>query len=171
MKVVKELARKAKADGICKPWYNELVKLHDSDVAAMAEMYLKGIDFCLANNYPDNEFLRTHFKGKMEQYGVFLDDNINIENKPKCVCLGASHGRVVTNGFEVCEIFIKHDSELNVIAKDNAFVMIDVFDNAVVNVYASDRAKVCVNSYGGTITKAVTDDAVVKIRKKNKKTY
>lgn len=171
MKVIKELARQAKADGICTPWYNQLMKLHDSDVAAMADMYLKGIDFCLSNNYPDNEFLRTHFKGKMEQYGIFLDDEVLIENKPKCVCLGATRGRIETNGFGVCEIFLKNDSELNVIAKDNAFVMIDIFDNSVVNVYASDRAKVCVNHYGGTIMKYITNDAIIKIREKNKKTY
>ncbi len=169
MKLSKELARAAKAKGICAPWHAELLTLQDKD--AMVEMYLKGIDFCLSNDYPNNDFIRTHFKGVMEKHGVFLDDEIKIENNPKCVCLGATCGRIATGGFETCEVFAKHDAELNVVAKDNAFVMIDVFDNAVVSIYASDRAKVCVNHYGGKITKTTTDDAVVKIREKNKKTY
>lgn len=71
----------------------------------------------------------------MEQYGVFLDDDIKIENKPKCVCLGATCGRIEITGFNVCEIYAKHNAKLNVIAKDNAFVVIDVFDDAVVNVW------------------------------------
>jgi len=40
-----------------------------------------------------------------------------------------------------------------------------------VSIHASDRAKVCVNHYGGSITKDAMGDAIVKIREKNKKTY
>ena len=138
---------------------------------AMVEMYLKGIDFCLANDYPQNDFIREHFKGVMEKQGVFLDDNIKVENKPKCVCLGKTCGRIEAKGYEVCEIFVKHNSELNVVAKDNAFVMIDIYDDAVISVYASDRAKVCVNHHGGSINRYATNDAVIKIREKDKKTY
>lgn len=169
MKLSKELARQAKAKGICAPWHAELLKLKDKDL--MVEMYLKGIDFCLANDFPSNDFIRKHSNGVMEKHGVFLDMEINVENLPKCVCLGETRGRVDVNGYKVCELFAKHDSAINVIAKDHAFVMIDVFDNAVVSVYASDRAKVCVNHYGGKVIQSVSDDAFVKIREKNKKTY
>ena len=54
MDLAKELARQAKKKGICKPWYNELKSLNGDNINAMAQMYLKGIDFCLANDYPDN---------------------------------------------------------------------------------------------------------------------
>lgn len=169
MSLSKQLAKQAKAKGICAPWHAELLTLQDKD--AMVEMYLKGIDFCLANDYPNNDFIRKHFKGVMEKQGVFLDDNVKVENMPKCVCLGVTQARVEVQGFQVCEIFAKHDSELNVIAKDNAFVVIDIFDNAVVHIHTSDRAKVCVNRYGGTIEQNAMGDSIVKIREKNKKTY
>ena len=169
MKLSKELAKRAKAKGICAPWHAQLLKLEDVD--DMLEMYLKGIDFCLVNDYPSNDFIRANFKGSMERKGIFLDDTINVTNMPKVVCLGTTTGRIESNGYEVCEVFAKHDAALNVVVKDNAFVMIDVFDDAVVNVHASDRAKVCVNHYGGDIKHIATDDAVVKIREKNKKTY
>ena len=102
----------AKAKGICAPWHAELLTLQDKE--AMVEMYLKGIDFCLANDYPNNDFIRSHFKGVMEKQGVFLDDNVKVENMPKCVCLGATKAHVEVQGFQVCEVFAKHDSELNV---------------------------------------------------------
>ena len=47
--------------------------------------------------------------------------------------------------------------------------MVDVYDNAVVNVIASDRAKVCVNNHGGKVIQKSTGDAVVKIREKSNK--
>lgn len=98
MKLSKELARQAKAKGICTPWHNELQNLQNKE--AMVEMYLKGIDFCLANDYPQNDFIREHFKGVMEKQGVFLDDNIKVENKPKCVCLGKTCGRIEAKGVD-----------------------------------------------------------------------
>lgn len=170
MNLSKELARDARKRGICEEWHDELQNQTSKD--AMVRMYLKGIDFCLSNEYPDNDYIRKHFKGDMEKHGVFLDDAIEVSNAPKCVCLGACSGHVVVDGFNVCEVFVKHDSVLNVIAKDNSFVMIDVFDKAVLNVYAHDKAKVCVNRYGGTVKRFVRDEeAVVKIQEKDKKTY
>ena len=170
MELSKELARDARKKGICKEWYDELHHLTNKD--AMIRMYLKGIDFCLSNEYPDNDFIRKHFKGNMEKFGVFLDDAIEVSNKPKCVCLGGTSGRIEVDNFNVCEVFSKHESALNIIAKDNAFVMVDVFDNAVLNVYAHDNAKVCANHYGGYInTFTTSDNCVVKIIEKYKKTY
>lgn len=169
MSLSKELAKQAKTKGACKEGHDELLSLQDKD--AMVELYLRKIDFCLSNEYPDNDFLRSHFKGTMEKHGVFLDDALKVENKPKCVCLGACSGDVLVDGFNVCEVFAKHDSKLTISARGNAFVMVDVFDNSTIIVQAYDRAKVCVNRYGGTIHDCAIDDATIKIREKNKKTY
>lgn len=168
----KILAKEAKKKGICKEWHQELKKL--TDRRAMAEMYLRGIDFCLKNNYPSNDFIKAEFGDIAPLMGVFVDSEISVENKPKCVCLGATFGNIKTNGFNVCEIFAKHDSELNIIAADNAFVMVDIFDNSFVNIYIHDRAKVCVNQYGENATVKIIEndaDAQVKIRVKHSKTY
>lgn len=169
MNLSKELAERARKQGICKEWHDELLSIKDKD--AMVAMYLRGIDFCLSNDYPGNDFIRSHFKGVIEKQGVFLDDAVKVENKPKCVCLGACSGNVVVDGFNTCEIFVKHDSEIIISAKDNAFVMVDVFNNATVMIHAHDRAKVCVNRYGGVVNHFADGEAVVKIREKNKKTY
>ncbi len=168
----KTLAKDAKKKGICKEWHTALKSQTDRE--AMVEMYLRGIDFCLKNDFPTNDFIQAHFGDIAPRMGVFVNSQITVENKPKCVCLGATFGKVTTNGFNVCEIFAKHDAEINVIAADNAFVMIDVFDNAVVNIHAHDRAKVCVNKYGdgGRVNIVVEEVAAhVKIRVKNSKTY
>ena len=166
------LAKEAKKKGICKEWLAALRSLNDRE--AMVDMYLRGIDFCLRNDYPTNNFIKAHFADIAPRMGVFVDSEISVENRPKCVCLGATFGVVKTNNFNVTEIFAKHHAELNVVAADNAFVMIDVFDNSVVNIHAHDRAKVCVNKYGdgGRVNIVVEEaEAQVKIRVKNQKTY
>lgn len=163
----KTLAKEAKKRGICKEWHTALKLL--TDRKAMVEMYLRGIDFCLKNDYPANDFIKEHFGDIAPQMGVFVDCEISVENKPKSVCLGATFGIIKTNAFSVSEIFAKHQSELNVLAADNAFVMVDVFDDAVVNIHAHDRAKVCVNKYGdGGRVNIVEEsaEAQVKIRER-----
>lgn len=170
--VSKTLAREAKKKGICKEWHTKLKSL--TDRKAMVEMYLRGIDFCLANNYPDNDFIKANFSDIAPQMGVFVDSEISVENCPKCVCLGATFGKVTINNYNVCEIFAKHNAEINIIASDNAFVMIDVFDNSVVNIHAHDRARVCVNQYGICCRVnfvEVGENANVKIHVKKYKTY
>lgn len=172
MKLAKELAKEAKRKGICEPWYKELKTLEDK--RAMVAMYVKGIDFCLSNDYPTNDYIRANFKGIMEDFGVFLDDQINLVNYKRCVALGTTKGRVEVGSFGVSGIFAKHESELAIIAKDDAFVMIDLFDDATLHIHAQDRAKVCVNRYGGTLVADPINDgdsARVKIIEKHKKTY
>lgn len=169
MNLSKELAARARKKGICQEWHDELMSLKDKD--AMCEMYLRGIDFCISNNYPGNDFIRSHFKGIMERHGVFLDDAVKVKNKPKCVCLGACSGCFEVDGFNTCEVFVKDGSEITITAKGNAFVVVDVFDNAKIIIHAHDRAKVCVNRYGGTVQHCTNDDSTIKIHEKNKKTY
>ena len=160
MNLSKELAKQAKKMGACKEGHDELLLLQDKD--AMVELYLRKIDFCLSKEYPDNNFIRSNFKVVMEKQGVFLD---------KCVCLGGCSGNVMVDGFNVCEVFAKHNSEIIISAKESAFVMVDVFDDSIVTIHAHDRTKVCVNRYGGVVNLFADDESIVKIREKNKKTY
>lgn len=172
MKIAKELAKEAKRKGICQEWHSELKTLEDKK--ELLAMYVKGIDFCLSNDYPNNEYIRTNFKGMMEEFGVFLDDSIDLTNPERCVSLGSTKGRIEINAFGVCEVFAKNDSELIIIAKGDAFVMIDLFDNAVIHIHAQDRAKICVNRYGGSLVSSPIspdDTARVKVIEKHKKTY
>lgn len=167
--IAKELAKQAKRNGICDDWHKELKSL--TDKRSMIDMYIRGIDFCLSNDYPSNDYIRANFKGTMEEKGVFLDDNINLVNFRYCVALGTTQGEVRVTDYKVCEVFAKHQSVLHIIAEDNAFVEIDMFDNSVVSVTGSGKAKVHINHYGGTLTFDQREESAIKVAKKNKKTY
>lgn len=168
-RVTKELAKEAKKNGICTEWYYQLRTLEDKE--KLIEMYLKGIDFCLLHDYPSNDFIRVNFKGIMEKYGVHLDEEININNERKVVALGKCSGIVKVDQYTISEVFLKHDSELNISAEGQSFIMIDMFDNTKLRVDTYDNAKVCINRYGGEIEFHSLGNSVVKVKEKNKKTY
>lgn len=171
MKLNKELALEAKRNGICSEWFNRL--LNTEDKGELIKMYLEGIDFCLSNEYPSNAYIRENFVGTCEAYGVFLDEPINALNSRQVVALGACEGSAEYTAYSVGQVFIKHDSKLQIVASGNAFVMVDVFDNTEVTVTAKENAKVCVNQYGGSITTETGSEgnAVIKVIRKTSKTY
>lgn len=169
MRIAKELAKEAKRKGICEEWYVNLK--NTEDVAGLAAMYLNGIDFCLSNDYPSNDYLRKHFKGKMEPYGIHLDEDIQVKNERKVVTLGTCTGIVEISEYNVSEVFIKHNTDLVLLVRDNAFVMVDMFDNSRLKVIAGGNSKVCVNLYGGDVEQDAIENAFVKVKEKDKKTY
>ena len=75
MKIGKELALIAKKKGICQEWFDQMKTLDDKD--RLLEMYVRGIDFCLSNDFPTNDYIRENFVGRMEEYGVHLDESLN----------------------------------------------------------------------------------------------
>ena len=170
MKIGKKLARLAKKKGICKEWYKELQEIDNHDI--LIQKYLKGIDFCISNDFPSNDFIRENFSGKMESHGVCLDTMFSIVNMRKVVALGASEGTIEVSSFNTCEIFVKHDSKVEIIVRDNAFAVVDLFDNSLVKVTASGSCKVLINKYiGSTVDVSVSGGAIYKINEKNKITY
>lgn len=171
MKLNKELALEAKKHDICEEWFNDLLQTEDK--VRLIKMYLKGIDFCLSNEYPSLSFIKENFVGIMEKYGIFLDETIKTENYRHMVALGRCEGSAEYTGFEVGQVFVKHESKLTIQASGNAFVMVDMFDNSEVEVIASDNAKVCVNHYGGTISTSTSETrkSVIKVVRKHSKTY
>jgi len=165
----KELAKQAAKHGICEEWRSELRS--QSDIDAMLDMYIKGIDFCLSNEYPTNDFIRKNFKGKMEHKGIHLDEKASIENDKKAVLLGDCDVMFTAKEYSVCEVFVKHNSKVRVSATDNSFTVIDMFDNSSVYVHANGNAKVRINRYGGHLDFVEDENAIVKVVDKNSKKY
>ena len=74
MELVQQLKEDGKAKGLCRMWQ---MKLRTGlDYEQLIQLYIKGIDFCISENYPTLDFIREHFKGKCEVYGVFVDDEV-----------------------------------------------------------------------------------------------
>ena len=169
MKLARQLAKSAKANGICKEWYERL--RDQKDIAGMLAMYIKGIDFCMAHDWPDLETLRRDFAGDpfVADHGVFIDKKkFEVTNCAMTVLLGASDAAITHNGWSVGEIYVRHNSVAKIAISGNSYAVLDVYDNAVVRIIATGNAKIIVKNHNNcTINVERESTAVVKINNKN----
>lgn len=161
MHIGKDIAQRAEQFNICQEWKGDLMTIKDKE--KLIEMYLKGIDFCIANDFPPLDFIRDHFSGIIEQHGIYLDGDFEVVNPSKIVALGKSKGNVMVGGFKASQLYVRHASKVFVRAVDDCFVMVSVYDNASVEVEASNRAKVCLHNFNATVNYHTTGEARVKL--------
>lgn len=169
MELVEKLKKDGIAKGLCRGWQMKLK--HGLDYGQLIRLYIKGIDFCISENYPTLDFIRENFKGKCEPYGVFVDDDVTDKrNLPDVVLNGDCKAMLEYDGYTVSRIFSRHNSQAAVNVSDNAIVTIDAFDESrlIVAVAGSD-ARVFVNIYGDAQVECIGLGIEVKFR--NKKTY
>jgi len=163
------LKKALKAD-ICEPWAKMIANTDSVD--ALLAMYVKGIDFCLEKNFPDNDDLVNLGGDKLEQYGIYVDRIIDCPSNDFLVFLGRCNGLAIANGFAANQIFIKHECDMAIKVAENAFVVIDCFDSSKLELAASGNSKVMVNVYGDAQVSHITyDNAIIKVINKNKKSY
>ena len=166
MELIQQLKSDGIAKGLCRPWQR---KLHAGlSVKELAELYIKGIDFCISENYPTLDFLREHFRGKCEPFGVYVDDEIPpTKNKRDMVLNGACKAMLEYDGYSVSRLYVRHDSEVAAIVSDHAIVTIDLFNHAKLHLsIVGDDAEVIVNTYG----KDVEVDCIGQTTKEKAKT-
>lgn len=165
MELIQQLKIDGIAKGLCRPWQG---KLHIGlSTEELVKLYIQGIDFCISEDYPTLDFLREHFRGKCEPFGVYVDDEIPpTKNKPDMVLNGACKALVEYDGYSVSRLYVRHDSEVAVIVSDNAIVTIDLFDNATLHLSViGNDANVSINAYGeNTTTEYIGLSSLAKVK-------
>lgn len=66
------------------------------------------------------------------------------------------------------EVFVKHDSTLELKASGSSFVMVSLFENTSLTVTASDHARVRIRKHGGSVTYSTAGDGSVKVLSEQK---
>lgn len=164
MKVGKEVALEAKKNNICPEYFSEMTK--QSNIAPLCEMYFKGSDWAMENDFPKLNILRK-FKGNSEQYGLFTDyvGQLNMQSVlNRKAFFGDSRVRIDAKSFSVSEIYARHNSELTVFASENAIMIINILDDAKITINCSDEADVKVFCYGKIENIAVRDGERVLVK-------
>ena len=169
MEVVRELKNDGIAKGLCRQWQ---MKLKDElDVADLSSLFIRGIDFCISENFPTLDYLRDNFRGKCEPYGIYIDEELKGEtNIPDIVLNGSCKADLNYNEYSVSRLYIRHNSEVNVNVSEHAILTIDAFDNSRIEINTIGlRAKVFVHLYGNASIQCYGDG--IKIKRHNKLTY
>lgn len=136
-----ELRSKAISLGLCEQWQGYWKK--DWDDRKMIERYKEGIDFCLANDFPSVEYIKSHFsKEDLRNGGLFMDDKRSVLNERLIVIRGFSDIHARYNGNTVAEIYITDSSTLKLSAKNDCHVIVHVWGNAQVDISQEDNAMV-----------------------------
>lgn len=145
MNLSNKLKKQAVSLGLCEKWTNGWGNPSKDE---LVEKYIKGIDFCIEHNYPGNDFIKKHFGVTAEKYGIFTDKFIELYNPDITVLNGSCVGSIVFDGYSVGTIYIRHDSNVRIVCRDQAFISIRLYDKAFVSLI-NDRAKVYLYQYGG----------------------
>lgn len=167
-----ELKKQLKQDGIAKGLCSQYQGLLDrcDTVEKKVRLFIRGIDFCIKNDYPTLEFIRK-FKGQIEPYGVYVDDEITgLRNIPDVVLNGECKVMLEYDEYSVSRLYIRHNSQAVINVSDHAIVTIDAFDSShLVIAVAGGKAQVLVNKYGDAQVECIGSG--IKVNNKNKKTY
>ena len=163
----KVLKARAVELGLCEKWKDEWEK--DETKQELIDKYLRGIDFCIKHDYPKLAFIREYFPKKLlNKNGILLDENVGrrdeMASHGTVVLLGNSKAELHFNGLRTGTIYVRHQSELTIVARDNSRVFIECYEDSKVYVSAEVTSRVFVYWHGGT----VEADGNVTIRDKRK---
>lgn len=169
MELIQQLKKDGISKGLCRMWQWKLKSELNMD--NLVQLYVKGIDFCIGEDFPTLEFMRENFKGKCEEFGIFIDDEVSdLVDSPDVVLNGHCKAMLRYSGYTVARVFARHNSEAAVNVENNAIVTIDAFDdtNLVIATAGSDT-QVFVNLYGNAQAHCIGHGIVLK--KHNKRSY
>nr|DAV72141.1 MAG TPA: hypothetical protein [Caudoviricetes sp.] len=133
--------------GLCQPWQQSW---GTPDQQGLIDKWLHGIDFAIKHNYPTNTFIKENFdKDILHKNGIFVDEDVQKRNIPQIAVLnGNCKGTLLFDGFSVCDVYVRHDSEVTIDCSQYCKVFINVYDRAKVNVIQKDIASVYVYIHG-----------------------
>lgn len=140
---IKNIIERAKELGICKEWAEKMEQ--NPSVEGFCNMFFKGSDWATEHDFPTPEMLRAF--PEVERYGLYLDKTYQGRLTEKMAFFGSSDVEIVANNFDVAEIYLRHNSRLNIRAKNYAKIFVYQYDNAKVRVVTSDNAEVKIFNY------------------------
>lgn len=129
---------------LCEEWTGKM--MNATTFKALAEMYFKGDDWSMENNFPTAEVVRK-YKGGIEPYGIKVDASGIYENERYIAFLGESKVDLNYQGFSIGQVIVRHLSEVKIVVSGNAKVFINLLDAAKIDVECSGYAKVFIYNY------------------------
>lgn len=139
----KTLRESARHHGLCNEWYDEW-----SDSCSPSELVakmFKGLDFCLKNHWPSNDFIKERFNIYfLRKVNVFVDDKYSNVNPEQCLILGSSEITTRFNGTSIGNIHVRDDSCLKLTARNRSFVIIHLYEKASITAKQFDIAHVVI---------------------------
>lgn len=136
-----DLRAKAIKLNLCQQWQSDWAD--NKTPQELIEMYKRGIDFGIANQYPSNEYIKANFdRGLLNQNLVFVDEDIDLTDAPSGVYIlnGECSGTIHIAPWSVATLYLRHYSNVQIEAGDFARVFIRLYDDSDATVSAAENA-------------------------------
>ena len=98
----------------------------------LVAFYKRGIEFCIDNSFPSDDFIKKHFdKELLERNNIFMDGFGVVSNgNGVYVCNDNSKGTLRFSGMDVATVYVMGNSSVSIEAYDLSKVFIDLLDGA-----------------------------------------
>lgn len=136
-----ELRQQAVDFGLCDKWRGDWKS--DKNQQELIDMWKKGIDFAIIHNYPSIDFIKANFDRELLNRNlVFVDESIEIKNAPSGIYVinGECSGTLWFNSWAAATVYVRHNSNVRIIADDFAKVFVRLYDDASADVIELDGA-------------------------------
>lgn len=141
----KDIIKKAKKKGLCKEWFQEMME--NDSFENLSDRYFKGSDWALENDFPPIEIMQKVYK-ETEKFGLMLDKKGDFLNTERVALFGKSDVNFKYDGYSVGTIIARHGSKIDVTAKGNSILFINILDSVEAHLRTEDDAKIYVYMYG-----------------------
>ena len=116
--------------GLCRPWTEAW---GDCDQQALIDKFVKGIDFCLERNWPTSDFIKDNFdRALLNANHIFVDEHMRLDDAPSGIYIlnGECSGSICFAPWTAATVYVRHKSNVTIIADDFAKVFVRVYDEA-----------------------------------------
>lgn len=137
--IVSLIKGKLRKGQICEEWY--LKALENDSLRNLCEMWFDGSDWSIRENFPTFDVLKS-FKGETEKYGLFMDAAGEITPLIRMAFFGDSDVKIKLSKFDTVQIYLRHNSRLELITDETCIVELNVVDNAKYTLWGDGKVNV-----------------------------
>lgn len=137
------LKKEAIERGLCAQWTAEWAD--NSDQQTLIDKFVRGIDFCIDRNWPSNEFIKANFDCDLLNANlIFVDEYVDMDMAPSGIYVlnGDCTGRIRFAPWTAATVYVRHTSNVNIIASDFAKVFVRLYDSAEAECESEESAVV-----------------------------
>lgn len=128
MDILQQLKQDGISKNMCRNGQIEFEKC--LNIKQLSALFFKDIDFCIGHDFPTLDFFRNNFKGLCEPYGIYIDDNVEINNQRNIALNGNCSALLEYDVCGVYQVYIRHTSQVSIVADAYTHIVIDIFDDA-----------------------------------------
>lgn len=147
--------------GLCKEWTDAWKD--NSSKAEMLQKFVRGNDFCIKHDFPSVEDLKEDAGELINEYGVYCDQKVLIDNKNFIMLCGKCDADIYVDGI-MCDIYIRHDSEAKIHVQGAGKAFIRMYDRSYADIDTYKYSKAYVYDYCGATVK-IDGNVVMRDRK------